>query len=84
MPWRFSHKQPPGWYASAGTLNRFPILSYDTDTKLGYGAKLFLYDLFKVRESFDMVFFNSTNGEKWYRFVVSLPDYESREGMDTP
>jgi outer membrane protein assembly factor BamA len=65
-------------------IEPFPILSYDTDTKFGYGAKLFLFNLFKVHESFDMVFFNSTNGEQWYHFEFSLPDYESREGTMYP
>ena len=65
-------------------IEPFPILSYDTDTRLGYGAKLFLFDLFKFHESFDIVAFNSTQGEKWYRFVFSLPDFESREGREYP
>jgi len=60
-------------HGNQGVLNRrnieaFPILSYDTDTKLGYGAKLFLFNLLKLHESFDMVLFNSTNGEQWYHF----------------
>ena len=61
-----------------------PIVSYDTDTHFGYGAKVFLFDLFKLDESFDMVLFNSTKGEKWYRLVLSLPDIESREGTVYP
>ncbi len=61
-----------------------PILSYDTDTHFGYGAKLFLFDLFKLNESFDIVLFNSTKGEQWYRFVFSIPDFESREGTRYP
>jgi outer membrane protein assembly factor BamA len=71
-----------------GTIRRniepFPILSYDTDTKLGYGAKLFLFNLLRLHESFDMVLFNSTNGERWYHFVFSFPDFELREGTVYP
>ena len=77
------------WYRNQSVLNRrniepFPILSYDTDTKLGYGAKLFLFNLLKLHESFDMVLFNSTNGERWYHFVFSIPDFELREGTEYP
>ena len=66
------------------SIEPLPIVSYDTDIGFGYGAKLFLYDLLKVNESFDMVVFNSTKGERWYRVVFSVPDYESREGTDYP
>lgn len=66
------------------SIEPLPILSYDTDTHLGYGAKLFLYDLMKGKESFDFVLFNSTKGERWYRMVFSIPDFESREGTAYP
>lgn len=61
-----------------------PILSYDTDTKLGYGAKAFFYDQFKTAESFDVLLFNSSVGEQWYKFVFSAPDFESRQGTEFP
>ncbi len=61
-----------------------PILSYDTDTGFGYGAKLFLFDLLHSRESLDLVLFNSTKGERWYRLVLSYPDFEWREGKEYP
>ena len=61
-----------------------PILSYDTDIGFGYGAKLFLFDLFHANESFDFVLFNSTKGERWYRGVFSYPDFEYREGTVYP
>ena len=48
----------------------FPILSYDTDVGVGYGGKMFM--------------FNSTKGERWYRLVCSLPDFESRQGTVYP
>jgi hypothetical protein len=61
-----------------------PILSYDTDTKLGYGVKTFFYDQFKTEESFDVLLFNSSGGEQWYKFVFSAPDFESRQGTEFP
>ncbi len=61
-------------------LEPFPILSYDTDVGLGYGAKVFYLNPFGQNESFDLVLFNSTRGERWYRFVYSIPDFEVRQG----
>lgn len=57
-----------------------PIFSYDTDVGFGYGAKAFLLNALKLSESFDLVLFNSTKGERWYQFAFSLPDYELRQG----
>jgi outer membrane protein assembly factor BamA len=61
-----------------------PIVSYDTDTGFGYGLKLFALNHFGIRESFDLVLFNSTKGERWYRLVFSLPDFELRQGTIYP
>ncbi len=61
-----------------------PIVSYDTDTGFGYGVKAFLLNLFDRRESFDLILFNSTKGERWYRFVFSIPDFELRQGTVYP
>jgi len=61
-----------------------PIISYDTDVGLGYGCKLFLLNKLGLNESFDLVLFNSTKGERWYRFVFSLPDFELRQGKEYP
>lgn len=61
-----------------------PILSYDTDVGLGYGAKLFLLNYAGWSESFDITAFNSTKGERWYRFVFSIPDFELRQGTMYP
>lgn len=66
------------------SIEPLPIVSYDTDIGFGYGAKLFLFDLMKMRESFDFVAFNSTKGERWYRGVFSIPDFESRQGTEYP
>jgi outer membrane protein assembly factor BamA len=44
--------------------------------------KFFFLSQFDERESFDVILFNSTKGERWYRFVVSIPDFELRQGTD--
>ena len=61
-----------------------PIVSYDTDAGFGYGVKTFFYDQFNSTESFDLILFNSTKGEQWYKFVFSNPDFESRQGTKYP
>lgn len=66
------------------TLEPLPILSYDTDVGFGYGAKAFFLNYLGLNESFDMVLFNSTKGERWYRFVFSVPDFELRQGKIYP
>nr|MBC8357895.1 BamA/TamA family outer membrane protein [Candidatus Aminicenantes bacterium] len=35
-------------------------------------------------ESFDLVLFNSTKGERWYRLNFSWPDFEQRQGKIYP
>ncbi len=65
-------------------IELFPILSYDTDAGFGYGVKAFFYDQLNTRESFDIILFNSTKGEQWYKFVFSTPDFESRQGTEFP
>ncbi|MGA2586312.1 MAG: endonuclease/exonuclease/phosphatase family protein [Candidatus Aminicenantales bacterium] len=62
----------------------FPILMWDTDIGFGYGAKGFLLNPLGLSESFDLTAFNSTKGERWYRFVFSLPDFETRQGKIYP
>ena len=66
------------------TIEPLPIASYDSDTGIGYGAKAFLLNQLGLNESFDCVFFNSTEGERWYRLSFSLPDYELRQGKVFP
>lgn len=65
-------------------VEALPILSYDSDVGFGYGGKLFLFDVLKTKESFDLILFNSTKEEQWYRFVYSIPDFESRQGKKFP
>jgi outer membrane protein assembly factor BamA len=57
---------------------------YDTNTGFGYGGKLFFLNPLKRNESFDLVLFNSTKGERWYHFVFSRPDFERRQGKIYP
>jgi outer membrane protein assembly factor BamA len=76
-------------YAQSDSTERagfewLPILSYDTDAGFGYGLKTFFYDQLNTKESFDLILFNSTKGEQWYKFVFSTPDFESRQGTEYP
>ncbi len=65
-------------------IDPLPIVSYDTDTGLGYGAKVFFLNQFGRHESIDFTAFNSTKGERWYRLVFSIPDFELRQGKVCP
>ena len=65
-------------------LELFPIVNYDSDAGFGYGAKAFLSNQFKMNESFDLILYNSTKGERWYRFVFSLMDIQRRQGQTYP
>ncbi|HEX7502358.1 MAG TPA: BamA/TamA family outer membrane protein [Acidobacteriota bacterium] len=67
-----------------GRFDPFPIVSYDSDIGFGYGAKLFLLNQLRAGESFDLTLFNSSKGERWYRFVFSIPDFELRQGKVYP
>ncbi len=58
----------------------FPILNYDSDVGFGYGGKGFIYNIFNSKESLDLILYNSTKGERWYRFVFSVPDIQRRQG----
>ncbi|MBK7632058.1 MAG: BamA/TamA family outer membrane protein [Ignavibacteriales bacterium] len=62
----------------------FPIINYDSDAGFGYGGKGFLYNLLGGKESFDLTLYNSTKGERWYRFVFSSPDIQRRQGTKYP
>ncbi len=70
--------------AGESVVEPLPILSHDTDTGTGYGVKLFVLNKFGGSESFDLVAFNSTNGERWYKLVFSWPDFELRQGRRYP
>ena len=58
----------------------WPIVNYDTDVGFGYGAKCYLFNLLSTKESFDIIIYNSTKGERWYRFEYSIPDKQYRQG----
>ncbi len=66
------------------SIEPFPIISYDTDVGFGYGAKAFFLNQLNLSESFDLTAFNSTKGERWYRLVFSIPDFEYRQGKTYP
>jgi endonuclease/exonuclease/phosphatase family metal-dependent hydrolase len=61
-----------------------PIAMYDTDIGFGYGAKGKAVNTLGWNESFDLILFNSTKGERWYRFAASFPDAELRQGRIFP
>ncbi len=65
-------------------LEFLPILSYDTDAGFGYGLKTFFLSYFHRDESVDVTLFNSSKGERWYKLVFSMPDFELREGKIYP
>ncbi len=62
----------------------FPILTFDSDAGFGYGAKGFFYNFLNDKESFDLIFYNSTKGEHWYRLVFSDMDIQRRQGEKYP
>lgn len=70
--------------SSTRKFNVFPILTYDSDTGLGYGGKIYLLNYLGSRESFDIIAFNSTKGERWYTLNFSTLDKEIRQGNTYP
>lgn len=62
----------------------FPIINYDSDAGFGYGGKVFLFNHLHQKESFDITLYNSTKGERWYRFVFSIMDMQRRQGKEFP
>lgn len=83
-----------GWAAAAfgqgipertyKSLSIMPILMYDNDIGLGYGGKAKFVDYLGWKESFDLILFNSSKGERWYVFTFSMPDLEIRQGKTYP
>ena len=65
-------------------IEALPIVMYDTDIGFGYGVKAFLLNQLNMKESFDLILFNSTKGERWYRLVFSIPDFELRQQKEYP
>jgi outer membrane protein assembly factor BamA len=62
------------------SLSLFPILMYDTDIGFGYGGRAKFVSYLAKKESFDLIAFNSTKGERWFVFTFSIPDFEIRQG----
>ena len=62
----------------------FPFVAYDTNTGFGLGARAFLLGYLGQRESFDLILFGSTKGERWVRLGFSVPDLEVRQGAVYP
>lgn len=69
---------------SGSDLELFPIVNYDSDAGFGYGGKAFLFNQFEMNESFDLILYHSTKGERWYRFVFSVMDMQRRQGKEYP
>lgn len=72
----FAEKIPDKSYKS---LSALPILMYDGDIGWGYGGKAKFVDYLGKKESFDLILFNSSKGERWYVFTFSIPDIEIRQ-----
>ena len=74
---------PFGGYAqqedSYKSLSVFPIMMYDSDIGFGFGAKAKFVDYLSIKESFDMILFGSTKGERLFDFTFSVPDVEIRQ-----
>jgi outer membrane protein assembly factor BamA len=66
------------------SFSPMPIIMYDGDIGVGYGGKVKLVDFLGWKESFDLILFNSSKGERWYVFTFSLPDIEIRQGRTYP
>lgn len=66
------------------SLSVFPILMYDTDIGVGYGGKAKFVHYLSRKESFDLIVFNSSKGERWYVFTFCIPDIEIRQGKIYP
>jgi outer membrane protein assembly factor BamA len=61
------------------SFSPMPILMYDGDIGMGYGGKVKFVDFLGKKESFDLILFNSSKGERWYVFTFSMPDLEIRQ-----
>ena len=60
-------------------LDIFPFILYDTDIGFGAGVKSFYYNPLEHNESFDLLLFASTKGERRIAFGFSVPDYQYRQ-----
>jgi len=60
------------------TKSIFPML-YPASPGLGYTTSLYLLSALNMNESFDLTVDNSTKGNRLYRLIFSMPDYELRQ-----
>jgi len=65
---------------NVGEFEWFPLAAYDRDIGVGLGLKGFYLNAIGKNESSDATVFASTKGERWFRFVFSIPDFEIRHG----
>ncbi len=65
-------------------LEWMPLANYDSDLGFGFGTKGFYLNPFDHDESFDLILFASTGGERLIRFTFSYPDIETRQGTEYP
>jgi outer membrane protein assembly factor BamA len=79
-PGALSAQEAPATSGSYRSFSPFPIVMYDTDIGFGYGGRVKFVDYLKKKESFDLILFNSTKGERWYVFTFSVADPEIRQG----
>lgn len=71
-------------FSNQKSFTPLPIVTYDSDIGLGAGLKCFALNLLDSKESFDLILFGSTKGERWVRFVFSIPDFELRQQKKYP
>ena len=69
---------------SGKSLSVFPFLMYNSDIGFGYGAKAKFVNYLAKKESFDLILFGSTKGERLLDFTFSIPDIEIRQGKIYP
>ena len=67
-------KIPPGSYKS---LSALPIVMFDNDIGFGYGAKARFVDYLKIKESFDLILFNSSKGSVGTSSLSPCPTWRS-------
>ena len=80
VPGGLAAQEAPAEPGSHRSFSPFPILMYDTDIGFGYGGRVKFVDYLALKESFDLILFNSTKGERWFVFTFSIPDFEIRQG----
>ncbi len=65
---------------SGKSVSVFPFVMYDTDIGFGAGGKAKFVNYLSAKESFDLLLFGSSKGERLIDFIFSIPDIEIRQG----